>query len=321
MSGNYISWGGVLLIFLSVLGGVESFSLFSILGVPSVKFDSVCSFWVFTKFASVSGGLMEYFLVQGFYSCLVILLYLHYPLMFSFSSFLVVSVLMLKLGVAPFHSWLINLFGVLDWETLWLMSVVQKILPVFGVAVFWGSLSVFGSGFVVMVITLSVLASVSLSLVELGIGKLLGLSSLFNQAWLLSAAQDIHLLMSYLVLYGISMSVFVLWLSAGGYVVTSSLSEAENLMAAGVGFLGLASLAGLPPFGFFFAKVQVVRFLSGYAPGLSLFLLLSSVFMLLIYGRLFMPLILSLNKLSGRSGNWLSGWMVGGLALSSFIYF
>lgn len=172
-----------------------------------------------------------------------------------------------------------------------------------------------------MVITLRVLASVRLSLVELGIGKLLGLSSLFNQAWLLRAAQDINLLISYLVLYGIRMRVFVLWLRSGGYVVTRRLREAENLIAAGVGFLGLARLAGLPPFGFFFAKVQVVRFLSGYAPGLRLFLLLSSVFMLLIYGRLFMPLILRLNKLRGRSGNWLRGWIVGGLALRRLIYF
>lgn len=45
-------------------------------------------------------------------------------------------------------------------------------------------------------------------------------------------------------------------------------------------------------------------------PGLGLFLLLRSVFMLLIYGRLFIPIVLTLDKLSRRSGDIASGLIV-----------
>lgn len=88
------------------------------------------------------------------------------------------------------------------------------------------------------------------------IGKLLGLSSLFNQGWLLRRVGDINLLINYLVLYGIRLGVFVLWLGHGGYSVRRRLGKSRNFVRARVGFLGLSRLAGLPPFGFFLLKFK-----------------------------------------------------------------
>lgn len=91
------------MIFLSVLGGLRGSDFFQFWVFLELNLIGFVVFGCLRNSPGSGGGLIEYFLVQGFYSCLVILLYLHYPLIFSLRSFLVVRVLILKLGVAPFH--------------------------------------------------------------------------------------------------------------------------------------------------------------------------------------------------------------------------
>nr|BAB97218.1 NADH dehydrogenase subunit 2 [Tigriopus japonicus] len=320
MSSNFISVSGVVLMFVGILGGVSSVDFFQFWVFLELNLLGFVVYASLRSESSAGGSVMEYFLVQSFYSCLVVMLYLHYPFMAPLSSTFVVLVLMFKLGVAPLHGWLIALFGVLSWETLWFASIPQKLLPVYGISVLWYGVGQWGGSVIWMLVVLSVLVSVSLSLSEVGVGKLLGLSSLFNQGWVISVSKDINLMFIYLVLYAMSLGVFVWWLSCGMFKASTQLSQVGSVASSGMLFFGLCSLAGLPPFGFFFAKVHAARFLMELNVGLSLFLLVSSVFMLLVYTRLFSPGLMSLDKSVRSAGNSRGALMILVLASTSLVF-
>jgi len=74
---------------------------------------------------------MKYFIVQSFASAVFIfsscLSMIISPLIFFF----VYLAILVKLGLAPFHSWFLNLIELSSLNILFLLSTVQKIIPLY----------------------------------------------------------------------------------------------------------------------------------------------------------------------------------------------
>nr|ABK79910.1 NADH dehydrogenase subunit 2 [Tigriopus californicus] len=321
MMKNFISFMGVGLLFLGLLGGLSGVDLFQYWIFLELNLAGFVVYACMEDLYKLKGGVFEYFLIQSFYSAFALMVFLHFPLMYRVSYWVLVCTLMAKLGVAPFHSWLISLFPQFSWECILMLSVTQKVLPLYGISVLRSFL---GSTMIILIsilVILSVLVSVSFSFGERMLGKVLGFSSLFNQGWLLSSTRDLGLLMFFLTLYGVSLSVFIWWSKSNNLKVTStSGSSGSSGLALGL-FLGLASVAGLPPFGLFFCKAHVLGLLLSEEFFVGIFLALSSVSMLLIYSRIFMSEILGGWKVGSHSGSGTGlGAMVLMLVFSCFMF-
>ena len=231
-------------IIISLLGLVccsSPLSLWSFLVLSTIS--SVCYF----KHYLSAPCLVLYFI------CSVVggLLYLGGALSFYYTSWLINIGLLLKLGLAPFHFWLVKVASYLSNFPLFIMLGFLKVGPLYllvsgsGTLFFWGVLSLaFG--------IILIFRATSLSYVLVGSGLLL--------FWVLSTLSP-WFFVPYILAYNISLVLCCcpFWLSIST-------------------LLAFLSLAGLPPFPLFWVKLLVLSsvpfatsFCLLFASALSLF--------------------------------------------------
>lgn len=189
--------------------------------------------------------------------------------------------LSLKLGVAPFHGWFVNVLRKLSWEFLTLASTLQKILPLY-------LLRLITFGLIIYVLTLSVAVSVAGRLNQLETKKLLAYSSIFSAVWMLSCERAFSAVAQYLIAYTLALIVLVSPLSFENRLGVNEVLTKNYKRKTLIYLLGFFSLGGRPPFLGFYAKVTVAQILLANSHLLFfLFLVRASVFLLYVYMRFF----------------------------------
>ncbi len=181
--------------------------------------------------------------------------------------------LIIKLGGAPFHFWFLKLVQSLRWLEIFVVSTVQKVLPLFIVRAirFRGIVGLLRA----FVAFYSGLIAKELKLV-------LGYSSLFGLGWILRGL-NFEIIFFFLAIY-----------SLGFYVVVTSLSAnsqriiAVNILRSGKAYLvliGLLSIRGIPPFFGFWGKVARVVYISVFSVFIPRTLVILSAGLAFIYFR------------------------------------
>jgi len=247
---NILLWVQVLVgILISLLGLVScttSLSLWSFLVL-----SSICSVCYFKQYLSSSCLVL-------FFICTVVggLLFLGGALSFSYTSWLINIGLLLKLGLAPFHFWLVKVASSLSKFPLFTLLGFLKVGPLYLLVsgtdslFFWGSLSL---GFGIILI----FRASSVSYVLVGSGLIL--------FWVLSTLEP-WFFVPYVLAYNISLLLCCCPL----------LLSISTLIA----FL---SLSGLPPFPLFWVKLLI---LTSVPATTSFSLLLASALSLFPYTHL-----------------------------------
>nr|ATI24696.1 NADH dehydrogenase subunit 2 [Karaftohelix adamsi] len=197
---------------------------------------------------SLSPSSIKYFFAQTVGSLCLFISGLYLTIYLSMSNPIVILVLIvglcLKIGLFPFHFWVMPVMSGLPYTMLGLLGIPMKILPlsllassslVLSQKTVWSFLMLFLSSFSMIVGLLYGLRSVSIRAV-------LGASSITHGGWFLLASISGDMVM-YFVMYSV-MLILVVW----------SLHY-HKLYAAG---LGLVGMAGLPPFTLFFGKLAVL---------------------------------------------------------------
>ena len=100
--------------------------------------SSLLSFWVRLELSSISFVLiyrvintkdriflLKYFLIQGVSSSIIIWSY------FIGWNFIVLLAVLIKVGIAPFHIWVIRIIKIITWDSWIIFIVLQKIIPFF----------------------------------------------------------------------------------------------------------------------------------------------------------------------------------------------
>jgi NADH-ubiquinone oxidoreductase chain 2 len=218
---------------------------------------------------------------------------------YSVFSLVVLIALFIKMGVAPFHSWVLSVGENIDWLCLYFILTLQKVNPlVLLICSSW----VWDFLFIGIIFSSSLGALLGLS--QRSLRKLLIFSSINHLGWLLLAlCISAGMLCLYFVLYCcLLFPVVALCMSLGlGYLsqITRVPISALNIMTLSVSLL---SLGGLPPFLGFFPKWIVIS--GGLSLGnyfLVLFLVLISLFTLFYYLRIsYAGLILSKLRVEPR---------------------
>lgn len=127
-------------------------------------------FILLAKVFGQRGGLMfKYYVVQRVGSSVLL-----FSVLFeggAFSARMVTASLLIKLGAAPFHQWLVEVITSREWVIVFLLIYPQKILPILMVG---GGPRV--EGFVLLSVIFSALGGLSVRSKK----RLLGLSSVFS---------------------------------------------------------------------------------------------------------------------------------------------
>ena len=231
-------------------------------------------------------GSIKYFLTQTLASILIIIRIAIFFLDFNNvgSSLLLVG-LSIKLGAAPFHSWILRVAETLNWPVLFILLTIQKINPLF---ILWNFSSYWGNVFNAIIIMSLVVGSL-IGLIQTRTRLLMTFSSISHMGWILiSVSFDLWIGVLYFFIYIVVLfpviiifNIFNISYINEFFLINFSLSKQMLL------FLSILSLGGLPPFLGFLPKwliLQVTVRIGWYF--FRLIIILASLFTLFFYLRI-----------------------------------
>nr|QQV69643.1 NADH dehydrogenase subunit 2 [Artemia franciscana] len=215
---------------------------------------------------------LKYFLIQSVAS----VIFLASILSQSFS-FLTPFALLIKIGAAPFHVWLISISKSVSWKVLAFLMTFQKIGPLLGLAM----IQFTSSFFILISAVIGGLGGVNQSNIRL----IMAFSSVSHLSWLMVNMTSFFLVSAYYVAYVVILLSVIALLSQSGLLSLAQMSDGTSLIYSASVMFGLLSLAGLPPFLGFFIKWMSLE-MNLLSPTLILTLVLSSCLSVYFYFKI-----------------------------------
>nr|AYC65837.1 NADH dehydrogenase subunit 2 [Bovicola bovis] len=197
---------------------------------------------------------------------------------------------MVKLGVPPFHGWVVRLSDNLPWGKFFGLMVAQKIIPL----VFVSNLCL-DSGFSLDWLSVSTIMCAIVSLqgvMESSLRRFMSYSSIMNLGWVLLSINSSSLSNSFkfFLLYLLLMSLVCQVLKEGQVSSSSQAIGGRFYQSKPAGVLTsilVISLMGMPPLPVFLVKIEILR--DSMCQGFelcSISLIMSTIILILGYIRL-----------------------------------
>ena len=223
---------------------------------------------------------IKYFLIQGISSSVFLIFSILSILFYRdlFDLVLLIS-LIVKLGSSPFHMWFISLIGVVSLNTLFILSTIQKLIPLIII-----STLNFSTVFLYIFVFLNSITIFYSGRVSKNLNSVLAFSRINNLRWIfVSVATNFSMTIFYFLIYlFLIIGVLILFWRPRNCVPTQIVMS--RLGYGVISLFTIFSLAGLPPLIGFLGKLFIVKQI--FDPTLiTLFVILmfSSLFILLFY--------------------------------------
>ena len=202
---------------------------------------------------------------------------------------LILVSMVIKIGMAPFHAWFLRVFSTASWRIIFLLSTVQKTIPLLVIS---QNAKYLRDMWVVLLLTLVIV--VIWGAKHIIMRKILALSSLRNVRWILvSMLQRALLWGQYICIYG-GLLAPVLWALSyrAPQTRTQALRGGLSLFKTGFLLIAVFSIGGLPPLLGFLNKLLIIkRALESTTVVLLIIVVLSSLCLLYFYTGLFFILL------------------------------
>lgn len=232
---------------------------------------------------------MKYFLRQALGSIVLILRLLTSQVIIirGYSLIGVVIGILLKLGIFPFQEWFISVSITSNFIEFWLISIPQKIIPIWFLVNLGGNKSV--------LIIRAILGAILAILGGLRRGRrlsILAYSSLMNTGWIALLIRNIDMFFFVYTFYGASLWCLIKRLHMTGALLNGQQTYQVSWISQISLVVLFLNLAGMPPFFNMWRKAfLMIELLCTSQTRLFIFFLLSSVIFLYIYLRLCFSLI------------------------------
>ena len=210
----------------------------------------------------------KYFLVQALRSLLLLISALACSVGFikSFKVILVVRVI-LKLGSAPLHWWLVRVFKSSSFLVILIITIPQKLLPLL-------ALEISSIGEQNLKLFLVNLLFRTLIIAQIGVKELLAFSRLFRVGWM-PLMLSTYVFSKLIIIYLIVIRIFIIIRN-----LNSSIREMrqEFRLPTYLNSIAVLSLAGIPPLPGFFLKLIILQALLNQREIASIvFIVISSI--------------------------------------------
>nr|UDF84428.1 NADH dehydrogenase subunit 2 [Phyllodiaptomus tunguidus]UDF84441.1 NADH dehydrogenase subunit 2 [Phyllodiaptomus tunguidus] len=215
---------------------------------------------------------LKYFVSQGvasiFFLCFSLL-----SLKISSLTLVAMVMILFKMGLPPLHSWMVSILLESPLWIIFLISSVQKLIPLHILAVLQIPSSLL-SGFVLLTLILSLMTVKNMQ----SIRPMLILSTFGNSCWMAASTLLSKLWLWFLFFYSLFLASALKSLHSFNIQKLSSLLS-ESQFVKVLCFLNFLNLGGLPPFSGFLLKLTLLK---TFLLGTSLILMLSLIGLSLI---------------------------------------
>nr|ATF28591.1 NADH dehydrogenase subunit 2 [Illinigina sp. EMHAU-15062817] len=195
---------------------------------------------------------IKYFLVQSFSSSILILGLMMMLMKINNYSFIVIFSILTKLGVAPFHLWVVSVVDGLNKNPMILMLTISKITPMMmltmlGLSINWAVL-------------ITLLVGSIMGLNQTSTRKMLTYSSIFNMGLVILSLSNNFIWFFYLATYSVLISVLIsLMYKMNTFYINQLMMSNSTIFNKMIIWTLLLSLGGMPPFIGFSIKLAVIE--------------------------------------------------------------
>nr|WMQ53052.1 NADH dehydrogenase subunit 2 [Empoascanara sp.] len=206
-----------------------------------------------SKFIVSSESIMKYFLIQSISSGILIIgLMIMLTKLINNSTIMTMAILM-KMGVAPFHSWIISVVEPLQPLALTLILTISKIAPLMILSFTQISIS--------MIIVITLVTGSVLGLNQSAVKKLITYSSIFNLGFMITSIKNNYIWLTYLIVYSL-LIVMTIWVfnKINSVYINQLIFNEELMVNKYTLWMNLLSMGGMPPLMGFSIKLMIIEF-------------------------------------------------------------
>nr|QZR91889.1 NADH dehydrogenase subunit 2 [Ujna puerana] len=240
----------------------------------------------------MSGGIkgsessMKYFIIQSMSSSLLMLSILLMMVKLNYNYMICVS-LLIKMGVAPMHNWILSIVNGLDYISLFMLLTIMKIGPL-------TLLSYINQNIELFIMTSLIFGSI-LGLNQNSIRKVMSYSSIYNMGYIISVINKNMIWFLYLMMYSVVLMMIILLLKKlkinylNQFMINDMSLESKMSM-----WISMLSLGGMPPFLGFFPKLMIIQMmLTNNMIFIVVLMILSSLVVMFFYIRMMFVMLIS----------------------------
>ena len=222
---------------------------------------------------------IKYFLIQRWASITFLIRFFFFFVVNNNFFILINLRLFIKLGISPFHSWFISILKTSSLNTLFILSTLQKIIPL--IIIFNTKVN---SILILIVIFLTLIFILSLLPGTININKVLALSSINNIIWLIiSTLFSLKIILLFITVY--------IYILLGVVIIYNFYSLSVFNQINSIVFLDkfsilmiFISLGGMPPLLGFLSKMLILKILiSNFIRMVLVFIIVMSSLLLLYF--------------------------------------
>nr|CCI69485.1 NADH dehydrogenase subunit 2 [Metacrangonyx sp. 1 MDMBR-2012] len=231
---------------------------------------------------------LKYFFIQTFSSILILVGLMMMFMGLEMYNYFFISGLAIKLGLAPFHQWLINIMESLDWPLIMILLSIQKVGPF----VLLGYIYSMKESLIYILYLISLLCAFFGcfgGLFSSSLQKIMGFSSISHSSWmLLGLIKTLNLWIFYFFFYVIILFSILYIFNSFNIKSLNHVFMKLNFFTSLVLGVSFLSMGGLPPLTGFVPKfIFMYEFFVYYNYFTMIFLLFSVFISLFFYSRLF----------------------------------
>lgn len=224
---------------------------------------------------------LKYFIIQRIRSSLFILSFLFILINVNINAELILIIsLIIKIGVSPFHTWVLNVIEGLSFKSIFILLTFLKLPP----------LCILGytRGYLFYFVVLTLFISSIFGLNQNSFRKIVGYSSIFNIGFILSCININQVWLFYLFFYSgvIFILIFILFNLNINYLNQFIINDFSPISKF-ILLISLLSMGGIPPLIGFIIKLvvlEILLFMNFYF--LCLFIVFTSLLIIFFYIRI-----------------------------------
>nr|YP_009417629.1 NADH dehydrogenase subunit 2 [Japanagallia spinosa]ARX63979.1 NADH dehydrogenase subunit 2 [Japanagallia spinosa] len=251
---------------------------------------------------------VKYFMIQSISSSMmmlgVLLLLINSKIDYQM---ILTSSMMLKMGIAPFHNWILEMIESVELMIMFLLLTLMKIAPLNMISYLMFKTNLF--------IFMSLLIGSLLGLSQTSLRKMMCYSSIFNLGFILASISLNSIWWFYMIMYSL-MLVMILFLMNKmkiNYISQLSLNENKSSLKMNI-WLAMLSMGGMPPMMGFMMKLMIIQMMmTNKEFFLSIIMIASSTLVMFYYIRMsFISILLASSTVKWKIMNTMksSSWIM-----------
>nr|YP_010692613.1 NADH dehydrogenase subunit 2 [Centrotus cornutus]WBV77354.1 NADH dehydrogenase subunit 2 [Centrotus cornutus] len=242
-----------------------------------------------------SESCIKYFIIQSLSSSVMMMGVIMMSMKANLELILMMSI-MLKLGMSPFHTWMLSMIEGLNYYSIFILLTIMKIIPLTMISYMNANLN--------LMIMISLIVGAIAGLNQNSIKKMICYSSILNMAFTISCINNNPTWMSYFMIYSASLFLFILIVKKLNFLfVNQFIFNNYNSSIKMTTWLSLLSMGGFPPLMGFYGKMMVLLYMYKSSNMLTLTLMImTSLITMFFYMRIIFLSMMFFNHLP----SWMS---------------